>query len=287
MTVASRNATFKVGIIFSALALLAGIAASVATLSVYGNMEMETEAISGGIFGTVFGWPSESRFLGQLLFQPTPLAVHLAVLFLAFYSIASIAVIYFFFEKTLCTEIIFVAFFALSFSIEVFRLVIPLGQIYELPSLYLLITSRIIIFGRYFGIFSLFAASVHATGYQSQQQRNTIIIVIVTALFISLSVPVDTYIWDSSLNVRSGYTSMFTLIEVGFFIITVASFFVATISRGSREFIFIGTGSLLALFGRGILLLADTWAGLPIGLCLLSAGTWLICTRLHKIYLWL
>jgi len=288
MTMADRNAIFKVGIVFSALALLAGIAASVSTLPVYGNIGMEMELKpetaekSGDILRTIFGELSQRQIL-----KPSHLAVHLTVLLLALYSLASIAVIYFFFEKTHAIEMLFVAFFVLSFSIEVFRLAIPLAQIYDIPSLYLLIASRIILFGRYFGIFSLFAASVHAAGYQSQQQRNAIVVIVVTALFVSLSAPVDTHIWDSSLNVRSGYTSMFPIIEVGVFIITVSSFFVATIPRGSREFLFIGTGSLLVFLGRNILLRTDTWAGLPIGLTLLAAGTWLICTRLHKIYLWL
>ncbi|MCL2193351.1 MAG: hypothetical protein FWB78_08145 [Treponema sp.] len=277
MTLSNRNAVFKAGIILSSLCLLLAVASLFITSPVYVYMEAEIAVRPDGFFQALLGRPFEARLL----------AVHFIVLFLALYSLLSIAFIYFFFEKTQSPEILFVAFFAASFSLEVLRLILPLGQIHEIPSLYLLMASRIILFGRYFGIFSLFAASVHAAGYQSQQQRNTIMIVVAATLFVALSTPIDTKIWDSSLAMLSGYASMFRLVEVGLLIITAASFFIAAWPRGSREFFPIGVGSILALLGRNILLQADTWAGLPTGLLFLVAGTWLICKRLHRIYLWL
>jgi len=277
MTLSNRNTVFKAGIAISALCLLIGIIASIETVPVYEHMEAEI-TLRPDSFAQAF---LERHFETRLL------AVHFTALLLALYSLLSIVFIYFFFEKTQAPEIFFVAFFAASFAPEVLRLVLPLGRVYEIPSLYLLMASRIILFGRYFGIFSLFAASVYAAGYQSQQQRNAVLIIVATALFVSLSVPVDTQTWDSSLTMISGYASMFGLIGIGTFLITVASFFIAARQRGSGEFIFIGIGSVLALIGRNILLRTDTWVGLPIGMLFLAAGTWLICPRLHRIYLWL
>jgi hypothetical protein len=80
---------------------------------------------------------------------------------------------------------------------------------------------------------------------------------------------------------------MFKLIEAGTFLLATTSFFIAAWSRSSHEFIFIGIGAIFAFLGRNILLNADTWVGLPVGLLILATGTWLICTRLHKVYLWL
>jgi hypothetical protein len=85
----------------------------------------------------------------------------------------------------------------------------------------------------------------------------------------------------------SGYTSMLMVVEAGVVLITMASFFVSAYTRGTREFIFAGAGTFLAFAGRYILLNADTWAALLPGLAVISAGTWFICTRLHRIYLWL
>jgi hypothetical protein len=246
-------------------------------MAVYAPLEQEIARRSGGLF----------QILTGKLFNTNLLAVHWGIVGLVLYSFLSIILIYYFFEKTQSPEILFVTFFAASLAPEAMRLLLPLSHVYEIPSLYLLTASRVTLFGRYFGLFSLFTASIYAVGFKAQQQRNVVLIIAVITLIITLGVPIDTGTWDSSLNMISGYTSMFRLIEVGAFLTTVLSFFIAAWLRSSREFVFIGTGSVLALLGRHILLNADAWAALPAGLLLLTIGTWLICTKLHKIYLWL
>jgi len=253
------------------------IAALPIAIPVYAEMEAEIALRPGGFFQAVLA----------LRFEPRLLAAHVAVALAALYSLTALAFIYFFFEKTQSPEILFVAFFAASLSPEALRLALPLARAYDAPALHLLMASRAILFGRYFGLFSLFAASVHAAGYQAQQQRNAILIIVATTTFVALGMPVDTQVWDSSLAMLSGYASMFRLVEAGLFLLTAASFFIAARARGSREFVLVGAGAVLALAGRAVLLRADTWAALPIGLPLLAFGTWLVCTRLHRVYLWL
>jgi len=240
---------------------------------------METELLRrpGGVFQGMI----------RIFFDAQLLAAHWGILALALYSFLSIVFTYHFYEKTQSPEIFFVVFFITSCSFEALRLMLPMGWVYAIPSVYTLMASRVVLFARYFGIFSLFAASILATGYTVQRQRNILLLIILTALIIALMVPIDTQTWDSSLAMVHGYIPMFRLIEAGVFLFTVLSFFVATWSRGSRKFIFVGTGTILALLGRAILLHSDTWASVGIGLAVLVVGTWLICTYLHKIYLWL
>jgi len=277
MTLSARNVVFKGGMVFSFLFLLICAAVSVAVIPVYPSMEQEITHRTGGLFNAIFERSLNARLL----------AVHGSIAVSVLYSFLTIIFIYFSFEKTQSPEILFVAFFAVSFSTEALRLILPLGRLYEIPSLYLLLASRIIIIFRCFGIFSLFAASVYAAGFKVQRQSQAIMIIIVTTLVIALGVPIDTHAWNSGLNMISGYTSMFRLIEAGAFLITTAGFFIAAWSRGSREFAFIGTGSALVFLGRNILLTSDTWAGpLAAAVCLVF-GTRLICKNLHKVYLWL
>jgi len=277
MTLSDRNNIFRLGIALSFLCLLICLFASLKAMSVYAPMEEEITRRSAGLFQILTGkW-----------FDTKLLAVHWCVAGLVLYSFISIILIYYFFEKTQSPEILFVAFFAISFAPEALRLLLPLSRVYEIPSLYLLMASRVTLFGRYFGIFSLFTASIYAVGFKAQKQRNVVLILAVITLIITLGVPIDTETWDSGLNMIIGYVSMFRLIEVGAFLIITLSFFIAAWSYSSRDYAFIGTGSALALLGRHILLNGDAWAALPIGLLLLTVGTWLICTKLHKIYLWL
>jgi len=277
MTLSDRNNIFKAGIVLSVLCLAICAAGTIKLIPAYASMEEEIARRSGGIFQALVGKYADAA----------PLSAHFCIFALVLYSFFSIIFIYYFFEKTQSPEILFMVFFAVSFSVESLRLVVPLGHIREIPSLYLILSSRAILFGRFFGLFSLFAASLYAVGYEAERQRNVILVSIIVALVMALGAPVDTQTWDSSLNMSNGFTSMFRFIEIGVLIITTVSFFIAVRQRGSREFAFIGIGSVLAFLGRSVLLYADTWAGLPAGLVFLAAGTWLICARLHKIYLWL
>jgi hypothetical protein len=277
MTLSARNNIFTGMLAASSLSLVLCVVASIPAIPVYPLMEEAVSRRSAGMFQPLF-----VRFFDARL-----LAVHWCILGVVAYSVLAIALTYYYFEKTQSPEVLFVVFFAASFCPEALRLILPLGQVYEIPLLYTLMASRIILFARHFGIFSLFVASIFASGYAVQRQRNVIMMVIVAALIIAIGVPIDTQSWDSSLNVLTGYVPMFRLLEGATFAITAISFFIAAWSRRSREFIFIGMGSVFALLGRAILLSADTWPSLPIALVLLAVGTWLICTNLHKIYLWL
>ena len=253
------------------------IGASIVVIPVYADMEANIGRRAGGLFQAFV-----SRFLNANLY-----AVHTSMALSVLYAFIAITLIYYFFEKTFAPEILFIAFFAASFSLETVRLIIPFGQLHDVPSLYLLAASRILLFSRYYGIFSLFAASVYAAGLEVQKQRTMILAVTIATLVIALGVPIDTQTWDSSLNMINGYLSMFRLIETGTFLITVISFFIAANTRGSQEYTFIGTGAALAFLGRNLLIFADTWAGPLSGILFLAVGTWIICVRLHRIYLWL
>ena len=276
MTLSARNNVFKGGIALAALCLLICAAASFKVIPAYSLMEFDDMARSKWIFHTV-----------EKPFDVNALAVHFSIAASVLYSLLTLIFIYFSFEKTQSPEILFVAFFAVSFAPEVLRLIIPLNSVFPVSPLYLLMTSRVILFGRYFGIFSLFAAGIFAVGFEAQRQRNVVLMIVVITLIIALGVPVDIHNWDSGFNMISGYLSMSRLIEAGAFLLTAISFFIAAWLRSSREYVFVGVGTVLVFLGRVILLTADTWAGPATGPAILALGTWLICKKIHKIYLWL
>jgi hypothetical protein len=223
----------------------------------------------------------------NLLFKPQGYAVLVSIFFSCVYALAVSILIYFYFEKTQCQEILFFSFFVLSFCFEALRFFVPLAENSDLPRIYLIVSSRILLFGRIFGVLSLFTAGVYAAGFQAQRQSHIFLMIIVISMIIASGMPIDALSWDSALNVISGYSLMLFLAEIGIFFFAIISFFAAVYTRGSKEFIHIGLGSILLFFGRNILLNNDTWIVLPIAAALLAYGTWFICSRLHKIYLWL
>ncbi|MCL2068110.1 MAG: hypothetical protein FWG99_11695 [Treponema sp.] len=277
MTLSERNAFFKAGIILALLCLIMVFIASFYILPAYSSLDTENIRRSDGIL---------QFFTGRIL-KNSFYAVHTALSAAVIYSLISIILIYYFFEKTQAAEILFIALFSISLSLEALRLVVPLNAIFEITSLYRLMASRILLFGRFFGIFSLFTGSICAAGLEMQKPRNVILTVIVVTLVITLGTPIDIHAWNSGLNMIFGYNSLFRLVETTILIITVISFFIAANSNGSKEYVFVGLGTFLALIGRNFLISTDNWAGAIPGILLLSTGTWFICTRLRKIYMWL
>jgi len=276
MTLSERNLFFKTGIVFCAIIVLLTLAASFLTAPVYSTME-ENSRRSTDFF----------QFFINRFIKSDYYAVHASLAAAVLFSFIGMLLIHFSFERTSAPEILYIAFFTISFSFEAIRLILPLYLIFNFPSFYLLVAARLLLFARYFGIFSLFTASVFAAGFETQRTRNVILVLFVAVLFVTLGVPIDTQSWDTAFNMINGYTSMFRLIEVVAFLATVISFLVAAYIRSSKDYVYVGIGVILALAGKGILLGTDNWAGPVPGILLLSFGTGFLCSKLHKLHLWL
>jgi hypothetical protein len=277
VTLSDRNTFFKAEILIAALFFRFLAAVSTVIIPAYPAAAEEATRRVPGIIQNVVG-----RFL-----EPNAYAPFAAIAGTVIYAFVTLILICYFFEKTPAPEILFFALFVLSFSFEGMRLMVPLQKVHQIPALYLLMCSRVLLFGRFFGLFSLFTASVCAAGLEMQKQQNIIMIIALITLVITLGVPIDVLTWDTSYCMINGYTAMFRMVEAGILLITMSSFFISAYSRGSREYLLIGIGSFLVFLGRNLLLTADTWVTPLPGLLALAVGTWFICTRLHKVYLWL
>jgi hypothetical protein len=277
MTIVSRNALFRADIIIASLFLLAAASASLVIIPVFPAVSALATHRSAGI---------TQSLLGAVL-PGSPYAAYAAIVFSVVYALIGIVLTFHFFEKTLAPEIPYIAFFIVSLSFETIRLIVPLRQLYELPTIYLALTARTLLFGRYFGLFALFIAGVCASGLDIRKQHNILFAILIATLTIALGIPIDGLSWDSAYSMIMGYTSMFMLVEAGLILITVISFLIAAHTQGDREYTMVGAGSFMALLGRDLLIGADTWASPIPGLVFLALGTWFMCTRLHKVYLWL
>lgn len=225
--------------------------------------------------------------LAARFFPPAALAPPLTLSAAVLYALIVSTLIYFSFEKTQSPEIIFFVLFVLSFVFEILRLMVPLRALYDFPMVLLVIGARILIFGRFFGVLSLFASSVYAAGLNFQKQGTIIFGIVIITLIISLGVPVDGASWDTSFTMISGYSSVFRLAEIGILSMAVLSFLVGAYTRDAGEYLYITLGALLVSLGRSFLLSADSWAAPLPGMIMLILGTWFITQRLHQVYLWL
>jgi hypothetical protein len=277
MTLQARNNCFKAAIVFSGVALaLIGVAAFI-MLPAYPEASAEAARRASGLLQS----PAAA------LLDSAPYVPFASTLGAVIYALVTIILILYYFEKTQSPEILFVSLFVISLAFECIRVMVPLKAALAFSNEYLVMTTRVLVFGRFFGLFSLFAAAVCAAGLRVEKQQDVVVITGAAALIIALGVPIDSLAWDSALNMVLGYRSMFLVVEAGVVLITMVSFFVSAYMRGTGEFFFVGIGAFLAYLGRHILLNADTWLTPLPGLAILSLGTWFICTRLHRVYLWL
>ncbi|MDR2552120.1 MAG: hypothetical protein LBD31_02995 [Treponema sp.] len=277
MTLAQRNRYFKGGIILSLCCLIFLSSQTGKLLPLYPELCEAAIRRSPGIF----------QSLAVRLFTPIPQVPFATSLAAVLYALIASALVFLFFEKTQSPEIVFFGLFILSFVFEILRVMVPLWGLHRFPPVFLILGTRMLIFGRFFGVFALFASSVYAAGLEIQKQGSVIIASVIAILVVSLRIPVNSLSWDSSLTMISGYSSMFRFAEDAVMVITVISFLAAAHIKGTGDYLFIALGALLVSLGRSLLISADTWVTPVPGLALLIAGTWLVAARLHRIYLWL
>lgn len=276
MTLSERNTFFKAGIAFCIIITLLTAAASYLVIPVYSSIE-ENSSRPVYFMQTVSG-----HFLGSNYY-----AVHVSLVLSVLFSFIGLLLVHYFFERTSTPEILYVSFFILSFSFEIIRLIIPMHIIFHFPYIYLHGAARALLFARCFGVFSLFTAGICAAGLEIQKTRNIIFLIVIAAFLIIIGIPIDTQTWDTSFKMINGFNNMLRAVEIAAFITTSISFLAAAKIRGSKEYVHTGIGVLLAMSGRNFLLGMDNWAGPAIGILLLSFGTYIICSKLHKIHLWL
>jgi hypothetical protein len=276
MTLSERNTFFKAGIAFCGIITLFAAAASFLIIPAYSKMS-ENSRRPSYIIQAVSGRFLESNYY----------AVHVSLVLAVLFSLVGMLLIHYFFERTSTPEILYISFFIFSFSLEIIRLFIPMQVIFNYPFFYRLTAARILLFARYSGIFSLFTAGICAAGMEIQKNRTIIITILIVVLLIVIDIPVDTQVWDTSFKMVNGYNNIFRMMETIAFITTSISFLAAAKIRDSNDYTYAGIGVVLALSGRNILLETDNWAGPVLGILLLSLGTFIICSKLHKIHLWL
>ena len=276
MTLLLRNNLLRAGIILAAFSLTFILLCGYLAFPVYPEAMASVTLRPQGIIQKII----------DNIAEPSAYVPYWTMLAAAAYSLVSTILIYYFFEKTQSPEILFFGFFVISLSFEFIRIIIPLGTVYRFPAMYLITASRVLLFGRYFGLFSLFAASVYAAGLDGQKQQTISIILILAAMVIALNVPIDSLVWDSTFMLWNGYSTMFAWVDSSVLAVTIITFLISAYTRPSKSYVFVALGTFMAYAGKDILLNSDTWITPVPGLLSLAIGTWFVCARLHREYLW-
>jgi len=194
--------------------------------------------------------------------------------------------LYFFFRKTPSAEVFFFEFALLGFSLSTLRiLAVPLAlQITSLFALQPL--SKLLFFGRFFAVLSLFFSGLFSTGLAYQKQGGYLLIEFIIALILSTVLPLDCTLFDPPLICRLGQGSGFGIAYYVIGAIAMLNYLYASALHSSRDYVFNAISILLVFSGME---LSYHCAHIPAGLfgaLLVITGTVLFAHRTHAIYQW-
>jgi hypothetical protein len=274
MAISKHIILLKTGIAVSFLALFAFLASAMRIIPVYPDLIFKAAYRNSG------------AFIARLVPSPEPYAVFAGVGIAVLFALTAQIFLFYFFEKTQSVEIRLLGIFLFSFSFEILRITLPLKTALLLSGYIPVITSRIIIFGRLYGTFAVFAAAIYASGFKMRKEETFIFAITVAALLFAFRMPVDTFSFDTNLYPVSGFYHVSKNITTVIVILSVFGFISGAYTRNCREYYFIAAGMVAAIIGRNILFGADTWQMLFPGIALLVSGVWFMGRQYRRIYLW-
>lgn len=188
------------------------------------------------------------------------------------------------YSKIASPEIFFYAVFLFSFSFEGFRvffLYIQLGM----PVFFGLLFTRIVIFGRFFGLISIFLSSLYSLEIKYQNFGVLMGVVLTLSLIAAYIIPLDSSTILSQLIYKPGDEMSFFLANISLGLFAIINFLVAAYQRNKR-FLYITLASLIIFGGRELFLFTTGPVTGSAGICLLFIGTFLFYKQMDRIYLW-
>lgn len=205
---------------------------------------------------------------------------------LAVFLFVGSCILFFLYKKSVSPEMFFYIIFIFSLSLELLKIFQLYFYTNNFPLFPGLLTSKIIYGGRVFSLFSLFAASLFCTGFETRRMLT----LFVTYLFLSVLFGMNILLLTKKINQFFIYTLGYKK-EIYFLYILIAVFCIinyifGTIKTRSIDFGILGLASLLAAGGIILLYFPVTLLIYSIGLGLITLGTVLFSTRIHSIYLW-
>lgn len=273
MTLKTRNRLF---VVLLGISLLCIVAAAVALLTAFTHHAI--------VPPTAYRVPSFTARLplAGYHFSATMLAIAVLVLYVP----VVLALLLLAFENTQTSELLFFATFLLGCLCEGSRLLIPLFALGESFSQLQLFMGRALFVGRMLAPLSFVGAAILSDSDQRQDLERNVLIIIAAAILTALAVPLNTAQVTTACTITWGFPRLFTAMRALFVVTAVVSFWLNGWRHDTAELRHIALASLLVLCGYQLLACADNFVFLIIGLALLSMGTYLLLTKLHKLYMW-
>ncbi|MCR5188340.1 MAG: hypothetical protein K6C97_05335 [Treponema sp.] len=189
------------------------------------------------------------------------------------------------FEKTQANDMLFFLIFLFACLCDTSRILIPFFQVSESYSKFLIKLGDIALFARLLAPLALFGTTILSSEELKQNVNYNMILLIMTALFFSFFIPINSSIIFPNFCLSYGYTK---LIRALAFIISISSIVTTIITCIKNEYkIKLAIGFALICIGYTIVFNSYSIIATIAGPLILGTGTWLYLSEVHNHYLWI
>jgi hypothetical protein len=187
------------------------------------------------------------------------------------------------FEKTQAQECLYFAIFLFSSLTEAARLCIPLFNLWQGNSTFLISIARVLVFGRLLAPTAFLFSAVFAIIQQNRDVERNALVLVATAAIIATLIPVNTTQVLPTCIVETGFASFFTTYNLCLYVLTSLCLLVQTKNAGA-EHKFLLLGFILLYAGYLILIRTASWLEFALGFIAFVFGNFLYLVNLHKSY---
>lgn len=233
--------------------------------------------------GKIFPFPFPIQFssisLKSFLFGNFSIFPLISIAFLGFYSFSSSLFVRYSFEKTQSPEIIFFFGFLIGCFFELFRLLIPLFNLWNSFSTLVIFIGKITFAGRFISYFCFLFSALFSTEVQNQQIEKNLLVIFLLSCIFSNFIPISTNKIMPSISPAYGFEKLFILIILTLLFITFVTLLFINKKDYSFSYIFVTLGYTILIFSCNLFFTF-------LGIILLSLGTSRYLKNIHNYYLW-
>jgi hypothetical protein len=157
------------------------------------------------------------------------------------------------YRRTDSAELLFLMLFCLSLCLEAWRLANLLFPVLGMSPYLNVMTTRLVLFSRFFGLLCLLVASLYAVGMKYVQYPVLIGGMAVLALALAGILPLDTSLYEPTFLFKLGDRQGYLFVRLVLALLMVINFFVAARVRRSRRFAVAAVAMVLLFAGKELL----------------------------------
>ena len=214
------------------------------------------------------------------------LGISVVSLFTAGFSLGGGMLFRMYFRRSISVEVFFFTLFVLALFFEAFRLGVLYIVIREEPFFLGVLFTRIILFGRFFRLFSLFTAGLFAVSTKGWKPWLFLGVIALVSFTLVAGIPINPTRLLPQMMYEVGNSTYMLVITLFFSFFTILNLVLAAVLKSTREYYYIAASLAVVLAGHILIMYFISPLLLSIGGFLIAGGSFFFGKLIHDLYLW-